>query len=132
MKAVNMRDGMEISSNELVSAGIPTQIRLSPDRSEILADDQDLSYISVELVDEKGIRNPLTEQLVNFEISGPGEIVAVGSSKPNSKESYQRPYRMTYQGRCLVILKSGNKSGEIVLKAQSEALPVATVSIIVK
>ncbi len=50
----------------LESAGKVEKIRLSADRTEIVADGNDLSYITLELVDSKGIRNQLAEELVNF------------------------------------------------------------------
>ena len=62
-------------------------IRLTADRTEIKADDQDLSYITVELMDEKGNRNPKAEAVVKFEIEGAGTIVGVGNANPVSVES---------------------------------------------
>ena len=129
LKAVNYKDGVAISSNELRTANVPNQIKLIPDRLSIKANGQDLCYITVELLDENGIRNPNIEQLVEFEIEGPGQLIAVASSNPMSTESYKKPNRMTYQGRCLVIVKSEITSGEISLKAKSENLPEATISI---
>jgi beta-galactosidase len=40
-----------------------------------------------------------------------------------SIESFQQPQRKAWKGRCLVIVKSEKKAGEIVLKAKSEGLP---------
>ena len=90
---------------------------MTADRSQIKADGQDLSYITVELVDEKGVRNPKAENLVSFELSGPGTIVAVGNANPVSLESFQQTQRKAWKGRCLVIVKSGKEQGEVKLKA---------------
>ena len=83
----------------------------------------------VELVDEYGIRNPTINQMVEFEIEGPGSILAVGSSNPISTESYRKPYRKTYQGRCLLIVKSDKIPGNILITAKSGNLPQASISI---
>ena len=111
------------------TSGIPSSIKLTADRTEIKADGFDLSYIDVEIVDDKGIRNPTIEQLVNFDIQGPGEIIAVASSNPMTRESYQKPFRYTYNGRCLAIVKSTKERGQITLKAVSDELPEAAVII---
>ena len=72
------------------------------------------------------------KNLVTFEIEGPGEIVAVGNANPVSLESYQQPQRKAWQGKCLVIIKSGKESGSISLTARSENLESATINIEVK
>ena len=62
----------------------PVKLKLTADRTIIKANGQDLSYIVVELVDEKGLCSPFAQELIKFDISGPGEIIAVGSSNPKS------------------------------------------------
>lgn len=108
----------------LQTAKNPVQLKLTADRSKIQASGQDLSFITVELTDENGVRNQDSENMLNFEISGPGKIVAVASSNPMSTESFQRPQRKAWKGRCLVIVKSGKEAGKIVLTAKAEGLPV--------
>ncbi|HUZ57662.1 MAG TPA: glycoside hydrolase family 2 TIM barrel-domain containing protein [Hanamia sp.] len=122
LKAVGYDNGKKVNTSVLKTAGEPTQIKLSADRARIKADNEDLSYITVDLVDKNGNRNPKAENLVKFEITGPGTIAGVGNANPISVESYQLPQRKAWHGRCLVIIKSGRKSGNIVLKASSTGL----------
>jgi len=129
LKAVNYDGDKILSTNQIVTATDPVGLDLVADRTEISADGYDLSYVTVNILDGEGVRDPNAEVLVNFEISGPGEILAVGSSNPMSKESYRRPYRKSYQGRCLVIVKSQQEPGEIILKAKSQDLSPAMISI---
>ena len=121
-----------INSYSLASASKPAYIKLTADRNSIEADKQDLSYITVELLDSKGTRNPLAENLIKFEIEGPGSIVGVGSANPRSLESYQAPQRRAWQGRCLVIVKAGSSKGLIKLKASTEEINAASIDIEVK
>ena len=129
LKAVGYNDSKETAACELRTADEPTQIRLSADRTEIKADGQDLSYITVELLDAKGVRNPKADNLVKFEIQGPGSILAVGSSNPMSTESFTLPRRKAYQGRCLVVVKSAQKTGVITLTARAEGLDAGSAEI---
>jgi beta-galactosidase len=129
LKAINYNQSKPVSSDEIRTANHPVKIELVPDRMNLKADGQDLCYIAVELVDESGYRNPTITQMVEFEIMGAGSIIAVGSSNPMSIESYQKPYRNTYQGRCLVIIKSDKNPGIIQFKAKTADLPVADIII---
>jgi beta-galactosidase len=130
LEAINYSEGNSVSSDLLKTANMPTQIKLSPDRNNIKADGQDLCFVTVELLDEEGIRNPTIEQLVEFNLTGPGSIIGVGNSNPMSLESYQKKYRNTYQGKCLVIIKSKKEPGDIKLEATSNGLESDIVTII--
>ena len=105
------------------TAGDVAALKLSADRAGIKADNQDLCYVTIELIDHHGIRNPKSENLLKFELEGPGKIVGVGNANPVSLESSQLPQRKAWQGRCLVIIKSENQPGNINLKVTSEGLP---------
>ena len=122
LKAVGYDNGKKVNTAILKTAGEPTQIKLSADRDRIKADNKDLSYISVDLVDKNGTRDPNAENLIHFEIEGPGTIAGVGNADPVSVESYQLPKRKAWEGRCLVIVKAGKIPGKIILKAIAPGL----------
>jgi beta-galactosidase len=129
LRAVGYNDSRVTSSYELKTADDPQKILLTADRDSIRADGQDLSYVTVEILDAKGIRNPLAQNLVHFEIEGPGSILAVGNSNPMGIESFRQPMRKAYQGRCLVIIKAENQPGEIHLKVTSSGLNTSEITI---
>ena len=129
LKAVGYDNAQQVSTAELRTAQAPTRIELSADRARIRTDGQDLSYITVELVDTRGVRNPKAENLVKFAIAGPGTIVGVGNANPVSTESYQQPQRKAWQGRCLLIVKSDKQAGKIVVKASTAGLRPAQIVI---
>ena len=122
LSAIGYNKGKQVSSAALRTAGEPAQIKLTADRESIIADGQDLAYVTVQLVDGNGIPNPKAENLVKFEIEGPGSIVGVGNANPVSLESYVLPQRKAWQGRCMVIVKSNDQKGKIILKATVEGL----------
>ena len=66
---------------------------------------------------------------MELEIEGPGNIIGVGNANPVSLESFQLPRRKAWRGKCIVIVKSLQKSGEILLKASSKDLIGAEVKI---
>jgi beta-galactosidase len=129
IKSIGYVGGKQVNTVKLVTAGNPTVIKLTADRSLIKADGQDLSYVTVELLDDKGIRNPKAENLVEFDIEGPGNIIGVGNANPVSIESFVEPERKVWQGRCLVIIKSEKNAGKIVLKVTSGDLKQAIIEV---
>ncbi len=129
LKAAGYRGKKQVILSELKTAGNPVQIKLTADRPKIKADGQDLSYVTVELNDVSGIRNPDAENLVSFSVEGPGTIIGVGNANPMSIESYQLPQRKAWHGRCLVIVKSDPKAGPIILKATASGLKPASIEI---
>ncbi|MEI7828978.1 MAG: glycoside hydrolase family 2 TIM barrel-domain containing protein [Prolixibacteraceae bacterium] len=129
LKAIGFSGGKQIKVFELKTAEKPKSIRLTADRNIIKADGQDLSYVTIGIVDQNGNLNPKADDLVNFEIKGPGRIVAVGNANPVSLESYQQPQRKAWRGKCLIIIQSDRQMGNIALTAKSANLKLATVNI---
>lgn len=129
LKVIGYRGGKQVASAMLKTAHDASRIVLAADRDRIKADGQDLSYVTVELRDAGGTRHPKAENMLTFAIDGPGTIVGVGNANPVSLESYQRPERKAWQGRCLVIVKSGNQPGDIHLRASSTGLPAGEIII---
>jgi len=129
LKAVGYKNKKQIGVCELKTTGEPVRLKLTADRTELKNNNQDLSYITVELTDDNGLRNPKADNLVTFEIEGPGEIIAVGNANPISIESYTLPKRKAWQGRCLVIVKTKKETGSITLIAKSKNLKSASIQL---
>jgi beta-galactosidase len=129
LRAVGYTGRKKAVTSELQSSDETAQIRLSADRNKIKANGEDLSYVTVELTDNNGILNPKADNLISFEIGGPGTIVGVGNANPVSLESYQLPERKVWHGRCMVVIKSENQSGRIILNASAGGLRAASIEI---
>ncbi|MEQ8473505.1 MAG: beta-galactosidase GalB [Marinoscillum sp.] len=129
VKVVSRKDGKEAMVKEIKTAGDPAQINLSADRTEIKADGYDLSFVTVDILDQQGILAPHADNLVEFEISGPGKIVGTDNGYQASLESFKTNQRKAWKGKCLVIVQSTKEAGEIVLKAKSEGLQLAEIKL---
>jgi beta-galactosidase len=129
LKVIGYTNGKKVNESILQTATKATQLKLTADRNAIKADGQDLSYITVEIQDSKGIRLSNADDLLQFSIDGPATIVAVGNANPTSVESCQLPQRKAWRGRCLVIIKASKKAGNIKLTATAKNLPVGQIII---
>lgn len=123
LRAVAYRNGEVWSETTMMTAGPAAKLSLNADRSVLKADGRDLSFITVQISDENGNLVPRSHNLVEFEIEGVGEIVAVDNGNPVSHESFVEPRRKAFNGLCLVIVRTiEGETGSITLTAQSEGL----------
>ncbi len=128
LKVTGYSERRKVSTSVLHTASQPVVIHLSADRDTIKAGGQDLCYVTVELLDSNGYRNPKSENTVMFEVEGPATIAGTGNANPVSLESFQDPSRKAWHGRCLVILRSGKKDGKVTIRASSPGLKTASLS----
>jgi beta-galactosidase len=129
LKAVAKNNGNIICVDEIQTAGAPAKIVLSPDRKEINADREDLSYIKVEIVDQEGRVCPNADNQVIFKISGDGVIAGVDNGNAASHENFKADQRKAFHGLCLAIVQSKGKPGVIHLSAESNGLKAAEILI---
>jgi beta-galactosidase len=122
LKAIGYTQNAPVSERVLATAGDPVAVRLSPDRASIQAQAGDLSFITVEIVDQAGLMHPAADRPVYFTIKGEGILSAVGNANPTSTEGYCGNVRSTFRGRALVVVKSNGQPGVIYLRAQADGL----------
>jgi beta-galactosidase len=122
IKAVSKKNGKIVLYREIKTAGSPAKIELIADRKILKANGEDLSYITVKVKDARGNLVPYADNLINFEIKGEGSIIAVDNGLQTSTESFKASYRKAYNGLCLLIVKTTEKKGKIVITATSQTL----------
>ncbi len=132
LKAIGFKNKKQVQQAVLSSSGEPAQMQMVPDRTAIQADGQDLCYVTIEVQDRDHHLNPKADNLIHFSVEGPATIAGVGNANPVSLESFQLPRRKAWRGKCLVVLKSTGRAGNIVLHATAEGLPEASLNILSK
>lgn len=125
IEAVGYRDGKETERTRLQSTGAPTALRATVDRAEIDAGYGDLAYVSLEIVDQDGCVVRWTDPEIYLDVTGAGELIAIGTANPTSEELYMGNQRKAWQGRLLTVVRSNGQAGEIVLKASAAGLSAA-------
>jgi beta-galactosidase len=129
LKAVAVRGDRAVAESLLTTSGKATGLRVTADRSVVQADGQDLSFLTVEAVDAEGRLQPHAEQEIQFSLSGPGNIAAVGNGDGQDDASYQGDRRKLFQGRALVVVRTSRQSGPITVNATSPGLSDGSVTI---
>ncbi|MCX7598195.1 MAG: DUF4982 domain-containing protein, partial [Armatimonadetes bacterium] len=121
--------GKLVASKRVETTGQPAKLALSPDRTQILADNQDVAIVAVSVLDAAGRVVPTANNMVTFRVEGPGRILGVGNGDPSCHEPDKASRRSAFSGHCLVIVQAGDKPGPIRLLARSAGLETATVVI---
>ena len=130
LKVIAYKDGKEWAQDVVKTTGSPAKLLIQPDRSEITADGKDLGFVTVTVADKEGRQVPGSKNLINYEISGPGEIVAVDNGDATSLESFQAKQIKAYNGLALVIVKAkAGETGVITIRAKSGTLEEASTTI---
>jgi beta-galactosidase len=132
LRAVGLINGNVAAQTTLATSGAPKRLKLVADRASIRADRNDLSYVTVEVVDANGRRVPNAEVAVRFSVSGAGELAAQASAGPNEPASFKAPVRKTFQGRCLAILRPLGSPGDIHLRAEADGFELAETTVIAR
>jgi len=131
LKAEALVRGRKVAESVLRTAGAPARLRLTADRSPIRNTRDELVYVTVEVLDEKGTIVPDASDPVRFSVAGAGELVAVGDGHPSRMASFMAPERRPFAGRCLAILRP-TQTGTITLGASLDGVPPAEVRVTVK
>ncbi len=130
LKVVAYKDGKPWAEAEERTTGPAAKVLLQPDRSVLTDDGRDLSFVTVTIADQDGLMVPRSDNLVKFQVSGPGEIAAVGNGDATSHASFQAHERNAFNGLALVIIRTrAGEPGTITLKAESAGLAPAEVTL---
>jgi beta-galactosidase len=129
IKVIGRTGGKEVLTQIINTAGKPAKIKLTADRQTISADGNDLSFITVDILDKEGNLVPDADNLVNFELTGNAIIAGVDNGCQTSHEPFKANYRKAFNGKCLAVIQSSGRKDLIRLKATSVGLVDAEILI---
>jgi beta-galactosidase len=129
LKAVGVKDGEIVVTEEITTTGEPAAIGLNMDRDIITADRRDVAHVTVKILDSQGRLVPVADNEVSFAIQGEDKIIGVDNGNPLSHEDFKNNRREAFSGLCLVIVQATATPGPIQLMATSSRLKSSSVTI---
>jgi beta-galactosidase len=125
--AIARNNGKEVCRHSLETTGEAVELVALDDDypARWQADGMDLQHVKVVAVDKKGRTVQTTDQEVTFTVEGPADIVGVINGDINSDELTVGSKRRLYQGNCTLILRSQQKHGRVVVKAEAPGMKPA-------
>ena len=117
IKAVSRKDGKEVCSQTIKTAGAPDHIRLTVDYKG-----RETTFVAAEVVDKDGNLCPWAEDQITFSVTGDAQILGTDNGCQTSMERFTSPRRKAFFGKCMVVV-----GGVGSLTAKSYNLKPATI-----
>ncbi len=133
LRVVAYKGGKQWATETVRTAGAASGLLLTPDRSTIANDGKDLSFVTLTVADKNARLVPRSMNLIHFEVSGPGEIVATDNGDPTDMTPFPSKDRKAFNGLALAIIRARRgQSGQITVVATSEGLEQARTRVMAK
>lgn len=116
VKVVARKEGQEVRSSSIRTAGAPARIRL-----EVDYEGETTVFVNAYVTDEAGNLCPWAEDDLRFSVSG-GTVIGVDNGSPTSMERFKADHRKAFFGKVLVVIRKDKDAGPIRLEAVSPML----------
>ena len=121
-------DGTPRGEKIVRTAGAPARIVLKADRNRISSKGEDLSFVTVSVVDKNGTPCPTATNKMKFEVSGAGKYRAACNGDATSLVAFNSTAMPLFSGE-LVVVVEGLKRGTAMLSVSADGLPTAKLPI---
>lgn len=121
-------DGTAKGEKIIRTAGAPARIVLKADRNSISSKGEDLSFVTVSVVDKNGTPCATANNNMKFAVSGAGKFRAACNGDATSLVAFNSTEMPLFSGE-LVVVVEGLKHGTAMLSVSADGLPMATLPI---
>lgn len=119
----------EIARDCKKSFGDTTEIRLTPDKTELKADGEDLVFIDISAYDEAGEFVANANNRVFVSVSGAGRLVGLDNGDSTDFEQYKGTSRRLFSGKLMAIVAAKTEAGEVEVKVSSTGLTESSLTL---
>ena len=121
-------DGTAKGEKIIRTAGAPARIVLKADRNSISSKGEDLSFVTVSVVDKNGTPCPTATNNMKFNVSGAGKFRAACNGDATSLVAFNSTEMPLFSSE-LVVVVEGLRHGTAMLSVSADGLPTATLPI---
>ena len=121
-------DGTAKGEKIIRTAGAPAHIVLKADRNSISSKGEDLSFVTVSVVDKNGTPCPTATNNMKFNVSGAGKFRVACNGDATSLVAFNSTEMPLFSGE-LVVVVEGLRHGTAMLSVSADGLPTATLPI---
>lgn len=125
LSAIAYKKGKQLQT-KIETTGNPVEVVVSPYKTTLLADGKDATVINISVIDRQGREVPDANDLIHFSVKGDAKIIGVGNGDPSSHETDKYfdtvAQRHLFNGKCQVILQSGNTRSLIHFEARADSM----------
>jgi len=106
----------------------PYALAMNPDQRQVKGESR-IVHITTSVVDSSGELNPYSNQMVNYQLDGPGRIRAIDNGDLADQTPYGSTSKEVRRGKQLLILQAGSEPGDLVVSATAEGLRPSKIKI---
>jgi beta-galactosidase len=124
----------KVGEKTMRTAGKPAQLKLDvwtqhddmdansqkPTANGLLANGEDLAFVTVSLTDKQGTLIPDADDQLDFEVTGAGSFEAVCNGDATSLESFKQPTMKLFHGQLVVVVRSAKQAGNLTLTVKDK------------
>lgn len=99
-----------------------SELKLKADHESIVANGRDLSYVTIDVIDENGDIVEDAANLIDVSVSGDGKLMALDNGDQVDHEPYDSGKRKAFNGKLVAIVKSTTDEGAMTLHVKSEGI----------
>jgi beta-galactosidase len=133
VRVVAYQGAKKLGETTVRTAGPATKLRVTPDRTRLRTNGDDLSYVLVESVDKDGTLTPNAMNPVKLTVSGPATIAGVGNGDPHFPAEFDSNEVTLFYGKAMVIVRADEgKGGAIKVRAETAGLTTAEASLVAR
>jgi len=118
--AVAYKGGKECGRSSLHTVGKPVAVSVTPETTSLAADNRDLCYFDISVVDSHGDRVPYTKNALTCLVDG-GTLVGIFSADPANEDQYGSNSCHAFEGRAVAVVRTA-KQGNVTVIVGGEGL----------
>lgn len=122
MAVVYDEEGREVARQERRSFGSSYQICLTPDKTDLRADNHDLCFVTVETLDTQGHPVENAVDYVKVELEGPARLLGLDNGDSADYDDYKTDTRKLFSGKLLAVIGTTDEPGDIKVTVSGEGL----------
>ena len=121
--------GGEVARDVCRSFGDTARIQLTPDKTELKANGEDMIFVDISAFDKNGVFVANANNRVFVSVDGAGRLVGLDNGDSTDYEQYKGTSRRLFSGKLLAMIAAKTEAGEIRVKVSSPSLPDSEITL---
>jgi beta-galactosidase len=126
-------NGNQAGTQTVRTAGAASQIQLTGDLGTdikpLKADGEDMTFITVNILDKEGNLVPDADNRINVNVSGAARFKGICNGDATSTEVFTKPTMKVFHGQLAIGIQSNGQSGTATIQVTGKGLKPATLTI---
>jgi beta-galactosidase len=132
LTAVSRREEQTVLTRQIKTADMPYKIELSANKRVLNRNGRDMLFVTIKILDKDGNLVPTADNDIKLNIAGAGRLAGMDNGCQTSVESFKGNHHHAFNGLCLGIVQSLQKSGSIIINCTSPGLKGSVLKISAK